>query len=112
MAALIPPEHHGKVAAIMFNLGYLPGGDKTCKTTAATTRPALHQAVSLLKPNGVMTVMAYVGHPGGPEEADAVVATLGELASQIDWEERHGEPWMRHPPRLFVARKKGPAQNS
>ena len=112
MAALIPPEHHGKVAAIMFNLGYLPGGDKTCKTTAATTRPALHQAVSLLKPNGVMTVMAYVGHPGGPEEADAVVATLGELASQIDWEERRGEPWMRHPPRLFVARKKGPAQNS
>ena len=68
--------------------------------------------MSLLKPNGVMTVMAYVGHPGGPEEADAVVATLGELASQIDWEERHGEPWMRHPPRLFVARKKGPAQNS
>lgn len=103
---LIPQEHHGKIAAVMFNLGYLPRGDKFFKTTAETTRPALNQAVRMLRPGGVMTVMAYVGHPGGPEEARAVIETLNSLGDQIEWDERLGEPWAKNPPRLFVVRKK------
>jgi tRNA G37 N-methylase Trm5 len=103
---LIPVEHHGRVAAVMFNLGYLPKGDKEFKTSAETTGPALKHAVRLLKPGGMMTVMAYVGHPGGPEEAMAVIATLREMNDQIEWGERLGEPWAKNPPRLFVVRKK------
>lgn len=103
---LIPAEHHGRVTAVMFNLGYLPKGDKELRTSAETTSPALKHAVKLLKPGGTMTVMAYVGHPGGPEEATAVIATLTELSDQIEWDERLGEPWTKNPPRLFVVRKK------
>lgn len=60
------------VGAIMFNLGYLPGGDKQRTTISATTTAAIAAGVSLLKPGGVMTVVAYRGHAGGQEEARAV----------------------------------------
>lgn len=60
------------VAAVMFNLGYLPGGDHGRITRTEETLPALAAAVSLLRPGGVVTVVCYPGHPGGEEEAAAV----------------------------------------
>lgn len=60
------------VGAIMFNLGYLPGGNKQRTTSGGTTIAAIAAGVSLLKPSGVMTVIAYRGHSGGQEEARAV----------------------------------------
>ncbi len=73
MAEAIPPACHGRLGAIMFNLGYLPGGtDRTCITRPKTTLPALDVALQLLRPAGVLTVVAYPGHPGGNEEAEAV----------------------------------------
>ena len=56
----------------MFNLGYLPGGDKQQITSATTTTEAIAAGVSLLKPGGVMTVIGYRGHAGGQEETQAV----------------------------------------
>lgn len=66
------PGLEGKVAAVMFNLGYLPGSDKSCITRTETTLAALEQALSLLKPAGLLSVVAYPGHAGGREEAEAV----------------------------------------
>jgi predicted methyltransferase len=68
----IPAEWCGRVAAITFNLGYLPGGDKQITTAAASTLAALEQALQLLKNGGVLAVLAYRGHPGGAQETDAV----------------------------------------
>jgi 16S rRNA C1402 N4-methylase RsmH len=68
----LPPECRGKIAATMFNLGYLPGGDKQRVTRAATTVRAMEQAVWCLRPGGILTVIAYPGHPGGSDELDAV----------------------------------------
>jgi predicted methyltransferase len=70
------------VGAIMFNLGYLPGGDKQRTTSASTTTEAIAAGVSLLKSGGVMTVVAYRGHAGGQEEARAV----------DEWSQRHESP--------------------
>ncbi len=58
--------------AAMFNLGYLPGGDKSVTTTIEETLPALRAAFELLGPGGLLTVMCYPGHAGGREECDAV----------------------------------------
>jgi ubiquinone/menaquinone biosynthesis C-methylase UbiE len=68
----LAPESQGKIAAVMFNLGYLPGGDKQRVTRAATTVPAMEQAARCLRPGGILTVIAYPGHPGGSDELDAV----------------------------------------
>jgi ubiquinone/menaquinone biosynthesis C-methylase UbiE len=72
LAAGLPPDASGKIAAVMFNLGYLPGGDKGIVTRAASTLAALRQAVTLLSPGGVITVVIYTGHPGGADEAAAI----------------------------------------
>ncbi|GBF94396.1 rRNA methylase [Raphidocelis subcapitata] len=72
----------GSVAArvVAFNLGYLPSGDKSLVTRAETTVAALEAALEVLQPGGLLTIMAYTGHPGGQEEYDAVKALLTELS--------------------------------
>lgn len=68
----IPLEQHGKIKAVMFNLGYLPKSDKSIITQSENTISALNAACELLALNGVITVLAYTGHQGGAEEADCV----------------------------------------
>jgi len=68
----IPPEHHGTLAAVVFNLGYLPRSDKQVVTRPASTIPALRAAAELLRPGGLLSVLGYQGHAAGVEEVSAV----------------------------------------
>lgn len=72
MCDCLPEEVCGRVSAVMFNLGYLPGSDSSCITRPDTTRAALRAAVEVVRPGGVITVVVYTGHAGGDEEAEAV----------------------------------------
>lgn len=69
MESVLPQQ----VQAVMFNLGYLPGGDKQVITSAQSTITALQSSLKLLAAKGIVTIVAYIGHPGGQEEADAVM---------------------------------------
>lgn len=60
--------------AAMFNLGYLPHGDKTVITRTDSTLTALTLTFQQLRKGGVLTIVIYPGHEGGNEEAGAVVA--------------------------------------
>ncbi len=71
----------GKINVIMFNLGYLPGSDKSIITQAESTLSALNQAISLLAKSGIITIAAYPGHPGGDKETDAIKAWHKQLAA-------------------------------
>jgi len=57
---------------IIYNLGYLPGGDKRIITKKETTLISLEKALGLLKENGLLLVTCYIGHEGGLEEKNAV----------------------------------------
>ncbi len=70
---------HGEVAAVMFNLGYLPQADKAVITTAETTLPALVLSLESLRLHGVVTIMCYPGHDGGDVEAQRVLEWTREL---------------------------------
>jgi predicted methyltransferase len=83
MLQRIPAAWRGRVAAITFNLGYLPGGDKQITTGAASTLEALEQALQLLRNGGVLSVLAYRGHPGGAQEAAAVQRWLDDHADEL-----------------------------
>ena len=72
LSVSLPDDARGRLAAVMFNLGYLPGAEKTITTRAETTLAALEQALAEIKAGGVVTLIVYPGHPGGAEEADAV----------------------------------------
>lgn len=61
------------VNLIMFNLGYLPGGDKTVATYHGSTLQALAQSLELLAVDGLICVIMYWGHPQGAEERKAVL---------------------------------------
>jgi 16S rRNA C1402 N4-methylase RsmH len=80
MATVLPESLHGTVKAVMFNLGYLPGGDKQRTTAISTTMAALEQAREMLVPGGAISVLAYTGHPGGREEAEVVKAWAASLS--------------------------------
>ena len=86
MDEALPSEIFGQVAAVTFNLGYLPGGDKSVVTQTTTTRMALRLAMDLLRPGGLLVVVAYRGHPGGPEECVAVRDELSSLTEDLSIE--------------------------
>lgn len=70
------------VDCIMFNLGYLPGGDHTVATKADTTVQALEQSLDLLKPLGIISLAVYHGGDTGFAERDAVLTWLKQLDSR------------------------------
>lgn len=74
----------GGAAAVMFNLGYFPGGDPAVITRTQETLRALEAARHSLRPGGVLTVVCYPGHTGGDEEAAAVLSWAESLDPACD----------------------------
>ena len=67
------------IDCIVFNLGYLPGGDHRLATKPASTLRALEQSLPLLKKGGMVSLCIYSGGDTGFGERDAVLAWLKEL---------------------------------
>lgn len=83
MAEVVDAAAAGRTAAVMFNLGYLPGSDQTIVTEPSSTLAALQGALLLLRPGGIITCVLYPGHPGGAEEAAAVEAWASALPQEL-----------------------------
>ena len=73
---------NGTVDAIVFNFGWLPGGDHDVFTRAETSIQAIEQGLALLKPTGVMSLCIYYGRNNGTEERDAILDYLASLDSR------------------------------
>ncbi len=56
----------------IYNLGYLPSGDKNIKTDLKTSLMGIKKSVELLKNNGLILVTCYRGHEGGLMEQLAI----------------------------------------
>ncbi|KAL6841527.1 hypothetical protein ACP4OV_028670 [Aristida adscensionis] len=67
------------VRLVAFNLGYLPGGDKTVITVPRTTELALQAASRIVSSGGLISVLVYIGHPGGRDELDIVESFASSL---------------------------------
>ena len=93
------------VQVAMFNLGYLPRGDRSIVTRAATTLAAIDGLLRHVSIGGRVTILSYRGHVTGPEEYDEIKRYLEsardvfvrEIASQFDSEIA---------PRLFLLEKR------
>ena len=102
----IPEAARGSISAIMFNLGYLPGGDKALITKADTTLSALDQALEILGLGGILSIILYPGHPGGSEEAKAVLRWGESLPENATFEHRKSQEARAKPsPELVLVYK-------
>lgn len=64
---------------IVYNLGYLPGGDKTITTSYKTTIASLEKTLGLLNKDGIIILTIYPGHPAGKVESEKLEAYLQGL---------------------------------
>ena len=65
-----------KPKVILFNLGYLPGGDKLITTKAKSTIKALKASLSILDDKGLLLVVIYPGHEEGQKEQAEIMKWL------------------------------------
>ena len=71
------PEN--SASAVMFNLGYLPGGDHSITTASDATLEGLEAALRTIRPGGIVTIVLYDGHDEGAEEKKNVLAWAEKL---------------------------------
>ena len=92
------------IQVAMFNLGYLPRGDRSIVTRAATTLAAIDGLLRHLSSGGRVTILSYRGHSGGPEEYEEVKRYL-DSATNVLVREIAGQSDSEIAPRLFLVEK-------
>lgn len=76
------------VSLIVYNLGFLPGGNKELTTQRDCTLKSIKNAQLLLKAGGLICITCYSGHPEGAQEELALQEYLSSLPPQ-DWSYGH-----------------------
>lgn len=64
---------------IVFNFGYLPGGDHSMATQPDTSLTAIEKSLQCLKPGGLLALCIYSGGDTGYAERDAILPYLKGL---------------------------------
>ncbi len=66
---------------IVYNLGYLPKGDKNLTTLKETTLLSVQKGLEILSPNGALSITCYPGHAEGKREEEALLEWASTLPS-------------------------------
>lgn len=66
----------------IYNLGYLPGGDKEITTNSKSTIKSLEKTLKLMRENGLIILTIYPGHPAGKVESEELEKYLDKLDSK------------------------------
>ncbi|KGG81385.1 SAM-dependent methyltransferase [Caloranaerobacter azorensis H53214] len=68
-----------KVDLVIFNLGYLPGGNHEITTKPDSTIKAIEKSLGILKENGIIVLVIYHGHEMGKLEKNSIEQFVKEL---------------------------------
>lgn len=103
----IPEQSRNKVKAAIFNLGYLPGGDKSVVTKPSSTVAAIKALLNMMPKGGTIVLVIYHGHEEGQKEKDYVLA----FAKQVDQRLAHVLKYefinqANHPPFVIALEKR------
>ena len=71
---------HEPVKVGMFNLGYLPGGDKRITTLRETTLAAVKAAIELMDSDAALLIAVYPGHEEGEIEGELLTEMFAEYS--------------------------------
>ena len=69
----------GTVKLVVYNLGYLPGGDKSKTTTTTASLASIENALPLITSGGALSITCYPGHPEGAAEEAAILELMTTL---------------------------------
>lgn len=95
------------ITAAVFNLGYLPGSDKSITTTGNTTIDALEQLLDVMAVGGIIVVVIYHGHESGKVERDEVLTYVESLDQKRAGVLRYGfVNQINHPPFIVAIEKR------
>ena len=72
------------VKLIVYNLGYLPGSDKTHTTLNTSTCTSVEHALTLICRGGAISITCYPGHKAGQIEEEALLKLIEKLPSK-EW---------------------------
>jgi len=70
------------ISFAVYNLGYLPCGDKNIVTRGDNTIKSIEAVLQILKSEGMICICAYVGHEGGREEYDKILTFCKNLSKK------------------------------
>ena len=101
----IPPEK--TIAAVLFNLGFLPGGDKTICTNYQTVCATLEKLLESEQFQGIISITCYPGHAQGKEEL-RLVAEYARRLNQKKYNCMHIKALNQknEPPQLILIEKR------
>ncbi len=90
----------------MYNLGYLPNGNKNIISTYDVTIKSLKEVLTILKDGGIVSIMCYNGHDGGKKETEEVEKLISTLNNKNYEVLKFDVINKVNPPILFIVVKK------
>lgn len=96
---LYPPK------LIVYNLGYLPRGDKSITTMVESTVASVEKSLTLLAPNGALSITCYPGHDEGKREEEILEKWITQLSSK-KWSVTHHKWRDRSPSLIWITAQK------
>ncbi len=72
-----------QVKLVVYNLGYLPRGNKELTTLTGTTLQSVQSALELILPGGAVSITCYPGHAEGAKEEMALHEMFSNLPSAL-----------------------------
>jgi|SRR5699024_8279203 len=107
MNTYIKEEHKGKIAAAIFNLGYLPGSDKSIVTKPDSTIEAVEHLLQYIQKGGLLILVVYHGHTEGKTEKEALLSFAAQLdQKQYDVLQYGFINQVNHPPFILAIQKR------
>lgn len=95
-------DYKNKISLILFNLGYLPNGDKDITTNHISTLNALKKALNMLNNKGIILIVLYP-HVEGKKEEIEIKKYL--IENNIDYNEFHNTDNTNSPFLIQIKRK-------
>ncbi|SES63373.1 Putative rRNA methylase [Salinibacillus kushneri] len=98
---------YGNIDGAVFNLGYLPGSNKSIITKPESTIAAIQQLLPHLKEEKLIVLVVYYGHEGGEKEKEELLQMVKNLdQKRFSVLEYRFMNQQNHPPFLLAIEKR------
>ena len=77
-------EYNNKISLVLYNLGYLPSGDKSITTNYISTINSIKKSIQLLNNKGRILIVVYPGHEAGLKESIELNKYISTINNKVN----------------------------